>query len=97
MDDERYARQSCLPEVGAHGQTRLGAARLGAPVTDGSAFETLYLERAGVGHVETKNGLTAPVFAHAPEFHFKATRSMASGAFRALAQLRQVLGVPTGS
>jgi hypothetical protein len=86
---DRYVRQRSLAQVGDAGQARIEAARyrLGAPGA-ATTVEREYLERAGARHFETAG---APELVHARAFRNRAARDFATGAWRALAQLRQAL------
>ena len=90
-DHSRYSRQRRLPEVGDAGQCRLERASLEARGRDGALVELAYLCRAGVNRV-TLTLLEHPEpFVHAEAFRFEAPRAVGAGAWRALAQIRNVL------
>ena len=86
-------RQIRLAEVGLAGQARLSAARLEVRGTDGALSEFLYLHRAGVERLTMKPNLQAKAFAHAALFKHAEPRRLAAGAWRALDQMRGVLGL----
>jgi hypothetical protein len=86
-------RQIRLAEVGVEGQARLSRATLSVRGGDGSLAELVYLHRAGVERVSLDSHLPARPFTHASLFKHSGTRRLAAGAWRALAQIRTVLGL----
>ncbi len=93
----RYERQRRLAEVGAGGQERLRAADVRAHPGEGAGrgVEALYLERAGVGWVTVADDATPPPFRHAASFEFVESAEFAAAAHRALATIREILGLGT--
>jgi hypothetical protein len=95
----RFERQARLPEFGSDGQARLERARV--VVRGRSAIErdvaTAYLARAGVGEVMASPPGDAPAdpFPHADHYTSEAARQVGAGAWRALAEMRRILGVGT--
>ncbi len=86
-------RQIRLAEVGLAGQARLSQATLDVRGRDGSLAEFLYLHRAGIERLALQPNLPARPFAHAGLFKHPASRRLGAGAWRALDQLRTVLGL----
>ena len=94
MDSEHsLSRQIRLPEVGSEGQARLARASLSVNGRDGSLAEFVYLHRAGIERVSLSPNRTPSPFAHAALYRHASTRRLGAGAWRALAQLREVLGI----
>ena len=94
MDAEHpLTRQIRLSEVGLDGQARLTRAGLDVRGRDGSLAELSYLLRAGVERLTLTPDLPARVFAHASLFRHTAPRRLGAGAWRALTQIRSVLGL----
>lgn len=93
--EDRYSRQRKLPEVGPRGQSALARSVLQVPsrVAGSEIVELCYLRRAGVEHVTLSSLQLGPSSAHAAQFHFTATRTLAVGALGALSQLRRELGM----
>lgn len=86
-------RQLRLAEVGEEGQAKLSRATLEVRGRDGSLAELVYLHRAGIERLSLQPGLPAPEFRHASLFRHGASRRLGAGAWRALAQIRNVLGL----
>ena len=94
MDGEHpLTRQIRLAEVGLEGQARLSRAALFVRGSDGSLVEFSYLHRAGVERLSLEPNLPARPFSHAGLFKHAASRRLGAGAWRALTQLRIVLGM----
>ena len=91
--EDRYTRQRCLPEVGASGQRLLGRASVLLPADTASNVARSYLERAGVGRVSLSAGMGGDEFAHGRAFRHQGARGVALGAWRALNQIRNLLGL----
>ncbi|HEY0465977.1 MAG TPA: hypothetical protein VGC79_17310 [Polyangiaceae bacterium] len=87
-------RQIRLTEVGIEGQARLSGATLCVRGSDGSLAEFVYLHRAGIERLSLEPDLPAVPFEHAALFRHANTRRLAAGAWRALSQIRNVLGFP---
>ena len=95
MDAEHpLTRQIRLAEVGAAGQARLSRAALCVRGRDGSLAEFVYLHRAGIERLCLQPNLPAIPFEHASLFRHAATRRLAAGSWRALGQIRSLLGLP---
>jgi hypothetical protein len=91
-DDDRYTRQRRLREIGDAGQARLQSAAVALGGSEGALVELVYLHRAGVGSVTLDAlGVSRP-FAHGAVFRHAASRRHASGAWRALRTLVEVVG-----
>ena len=91
-DDDRYTRQRRLREIGDAGQARLQSATVTLGGGEGDLVELVYLYRAGVGSV-TLDSLAVPrPFAHRAIFRHAASLRHASGAWRALRTLVEVVG-----
>lgn len=94
--EERFSRQVRLAEVGLAGQTRLAHSSLvvcqGPEAADRTAaeIEEAYLQRAGVGRTVIES-TSAPPFSHAEHFRHEQCRQVATGAWRALDQIKRVL------
>jgi len=88
-------RQIRLAEVGTAGQARLSQTALCVRGRDGSLAEFLYLHRAGVERLSLQPNLPAVSFEHASLFRHAGTRRLGAGAWRALGQIRDVLGFST--
>lgn len=86
-------RQIRLAEVGLEGQARLSRATLSVRGSDGSLAEFTYLHRAGIERLSLEPNLPAPPFSHASLFKHAGTRRLGAGAWRAIVQLRTVLGL----
>jgi hypothetical protein len=86
-------RQIRLAEVGTAGQARLSGAALCVAGRDGSLAEFMYLHRAGVERLSLKPNLPAVAFEHASLFRHASSRRLGAGAWRALGQIRNVLGL----
>ena len=86
-------RQIRLAEVGVAGQARLSHASLCVCGSDGSLAEFVYLHRAGIERLSLQPNLPAVPFEHASLFRHAGPRRLAAGAWRALAQIRGVLGL----
>jgi hypothetical protein len=93
MSGDPYSRQRCLPEVGDAGQARLAQNALVVRGTDGAIIEAEYLHRAGVERVEILSYAEPVPFAHERHFRFFASRRIGAGSWRALGQIRRVLGL----
>jgi hypothetical protein len=94
MDAEHpLTRQIRLAEVGVDGQARLACSSLEVRGRDGSLAEFAYLHRAGVERLALKPDLPASPFAHAALFRHAGPRQLGAGAWRALTQIRHVLGL----
>ena len=93
FDEHPLTRQIRLAEVGLEGQARLSRATLTVRGRDGSLAEFLYLHRAGVERLSLRPNLPARPFSHAGLFKHAAPRRLGAGAWRALTQLRIVLGM----
>ena len=93
MSRDPHSRQRCLPEVGDEGQHRLAEASLVVRGTDGAIIESEYLHRAGVDRVDILSYAAPAPFEHEAHFRFFASRRIGAGAWRALGQIRRVLGV----
>ena len=87
------SRQIRLAEVGVEGQARLACASLEVRGRDGSLAEVSYLHRAGVERLTVRPDLPAAPFAHASLFRHLGPRRLGAGAWRAIAQIRHVLGL----
>jgi hypothetical protein len=90
--EDRYARQRLLAAVGELGQARIASATY-VVSRDGSLtaeVEREYLARAGAAELLASRE-PGPVFAHAAAFRHAEARDFAAGAWRALAQLKNVL------
>lgn len=90
--EDRYARQRLLPAVGELGQARIAAATyvVGSDGSLSSEVEREYLARAGASELFAGSE-PGPAFAHAAAFRHAEARDFAAGAWRALAQLKNVL------
>lgn len=94
--DERFSRQVRLAEVGLMGQARLARSTVsicrGPDSADPTAaqIEEAYLRRAGVGRTATQATVPVP-FVHAQHFRHSRCCQVASGAWRALEQIKRVL------
>ncbi len=97
FDEHPLTRQIRLAEVGLEGQARLSRATLQVRGSDGSLAEFLYLHRAGVERLSMQPNLPARPFSHAGLFKHAAPRLLGAGAWRALIQLRIVLGMASES
>jgi hypothetical protein len=86
-------RQIRLAEVGVAGQARLSQASLCVSGSEGSLAEFLYLHRAGIERLSLQPNLPAVPFEHADLFRHAGPRRLGAGAWRALAQIRGVLGI----
>jgi len=91
FDEDRYARQRRLPEVGDAGQQRIFDAVLEVRGSDGALIEAEYLMRAGVERLSLTPRAEPEPFAHAGAFEHAAPARIAAGAWRALGQLRRVI------
>lgn len=91
--EDRHSRQRRLAEVGAAGQERLDRAHLVVPEHEGSDVAREYLLRAGVPSVVIEHDHDAAPFPFADAFQFVHSRELAHGAWRALAAIRDVLGM----
>jgi hypothetical protein len=91
FEEDRYARQRRLPEVGDAGQQRIFDAVLEVRGTDGAIVEAEYLMRAGVERLSISPRGEPDPFVHAEAFVHAAPTRIAAGAWRALAQLRRVI------
>ena len=91
------SRQIRLAEVGLDGQARLSAASLQVCGRDGALAEFLYLHRAGVERLELRPDRPELPFAHAALFQHAEARRLGAGAWRALAQIRDILAIASGS
>jgi hypothetical protein len=91
--EDRHSRQRRLAEVGAAGQARLEQAHLVMAEHEGSDVAREYLLRAGVRSVVLEPDRGAPPFPFADAFEFASSRELAHGAWRALAAIRDVLGM----
>jgi hypothetical protein len=91
LDEARMSRQSRLPEVGERGQALLAATEVAVSRTDGVEVERAYLLGAGCQVVDSPE--PTPAFAHSDLFRFGASREVGAGAWRALRQIRGVLGL----
>lgn len=89
-----YVRQRQLLAVGELGQQRIEQAGYAVETGMSTAIsvERDYLERAGARRFSVVDH--APGFAHASAFHDAAAREFATGAWRALRQLRRALEAP---
>jgi hypothetical protein len=94
--EHSLTRQMRLTEVGPRGQARIASATLEVSGRDGSLIEFLYLHRAGVERLTLRPDREAPAFAHGPLFRHGGAESFASGAWRALGQIRKLLQVTEG-
>jgi hypothetical protein len=91
-DEDRYTRQRRLREIGEAGQQRLFSANVTLGGGEGQLVELVYLHRAGVGSV-TLDALGVPrPFAHRAVFRHDASRRHASGAWRALCTVVELVG-----
>jgi hypothetical protein len=95
-ESDRYDRQRRLPEVGDAGQARLAAACVVVRGSDGAIIEAEYLHRAGVERLSITPGLEPKPFRHEQFFRFWAPRRIGAGAWRAIAQMREILGMDPG-
>ena len=86
-------RQIRLAEVGLEGQARLSRATLCVAGNEGSWAEFLYLHRAGIERLSLQPNLPAVSFEHASLFRHPSTRRLGAGAWRALGQIRNMLGL----
>lgn len=94
-DDDRYARQCTLREVDRDALARIRSANVTLPAGPAATTAVAYLERAGVERVSVARGAPRRTFELAGHFEFAATRSVAEGAWLALAELRaRVRGTP---
>jgi hypothetical protein len=94
LSEDRFSRQRKLVQVGDAGQARIEAASYvvrGQGDADGSDVELTYLERAGASRVVRLPDEAPPAFDHEGAFRFEASRRVAAGAWRALAQLKASL------
>ena len=93
MRDDRHIRQRLLAQVGDAGQTLIATAGYAVSSGDGawsSHVERDYLERAGALNFSERLGC-APAFPHASHFQHEGALELASGAWRALLQIRAAL------
>jgi hypothetical protein len=88
---DRHVRQRTLAAVGDSGQQRICEASYSTSTPEGVAasIEREYLERAGARHFIATG--RAPELVHAQAFQHAAARDFATGAWRALLQLRRAL------
>ena len=95
MFDEEHplTRQIRLREIGSEGQAKLSRATLEVRGSDGSLAEFVYLHRAGIERLSLTPGKPALPFEHAALFQHAGPRRLGAGAWRALSQLRTVLGM----
>jgi molybdopterin/thiamine biosynthesis adenylyltransferase len=93
MSHDTYARQRLLPEVGEAGQARIAATPCSVRGADGALVQAEYLARAGVEVLEIVPRAEPEPFRHETAFRFFEARRAAAGAWRALAELRRILGV----
>jgi hypothetical protein len=101
--EDRFSRQRRLPEVGPEGQRTLGESRVSLAPHPDVDIERDYLERAGVTLIGFEGPSStpqladaepcAPAFPWAEAFEFAAARSVACGAWCALARIRRVLAL----
>ena len=89
-DQNRYARQLQLDDIGEEGQARLLEAHLEVHGGDGAIIEAEYLHRAGVGQLTLLPHRAPTAFAHEAAFEFAAPRRIGAGAWRALDKIRRV-------
>lgn len=90
---ELYDRQLRLPEVGEAGQARIRDARIEVRGNDGAILEAEYLCRAGVEVVSITPRKDPNPFRHEQAFRFAASRRVGAGAWRALDEVRELLGI----
>ena len=93
MNEDRFARQRKLAEVGDPGQARIGTEEFVVRGGDGAIIESEYLHRAGAEKVTILPRSEPEPFVHQTQFRFVASRRVAAGAWRALRKLRKTLGV----
>lgn len=91
--NELYDRQLRLPEVGEAGQERIRGARVQVFGNDGAILEAEYLCRAGVEVLTITPSREPKAFRHENAFRFAASRRVGAGAWRALDELRSLLGL----
>jgi hypothetical protein len=91
-DEDRYTRQRRLREIGDAGQERLLSANVTLAGGADALVALVYLHRAGVGSV-TLDSLGMPrSFAHRGVFRHAASLRHASGAWRALRTVVELVG-----
>jgi hypothetical protein len=88
-----YDRQVRLPEVGEAGQARIRDSRIEVCGNDGAILEAEYLCRAGVEVLDITPRKDPKPFRHERAFRFAASRRVGAGAWRALDQVRELLGM----
>jgi hypothetical protein len=92
--EDRFSRQRRVAEVGSAGQALIGRLTVTLPEAGAAAADVaaIYLSRAGVS-VERCGQAPEASFAHAHAFSSDGPRALAQGAHRALAAIREALGV----
>jgi hypothetical protein len=89
--EDRFSRQRRLAEVGAEGQRQLSTTLVRLSSHEDVDVEWDYLARAGVTEVRLDSEAEVLTFPFASCFEFAGPRSLASGAWCALARIRRVL------
>lgn len=90
------SRQARLAEIGAEGLARIAEARYSvSPARGPLEVEREYLVRAGAVHLAPRE--RARPFPHAASFRHVAPSRVATGAWAALTQLREAIGLAASS
>ena len=93
IEPDRFDRQRRLPEVGEAGQARIEHAAVEVRGSDGAIIQTEYLHRAGVERLSITPRLEPEPFRHEAFFRYYAPRRIGAGAWRAIAEMRRILGL----
>lgn len=93
MAPDPFSRQRRLAEVGDRGQERIEAHAGRVPAAPGARLELAYLFRAGVQTLELSPRVPLKQCPHGSVFRHSPARAAAEGAWRALCQLKEALGV----
>jgi len=88
--NDRYERQSRLPEVGASGQARIAGSEARIAASASARFELAYLVRAGVERASLTS-FRVRAFPHEAWFRFSEPARVAAGASGALEHLLRCL------